>query len=180
MNPYVSGTYVLGVNVIPKAETYTDHDTVLAVQRALKAKGYDLGSTGPNHDGLDGEFGPHTSAAIKKFQSASGIPETGVVDYGVLLALGISPPSNASSSVDDGSAAAPLDSSSADGSGEGYAHVFTPPGAPARSAAASTPPTGFWGAPLFQGSPVKRWQGAVGAGGLLALVGGLVWIGARK
>jgi len=83
---------VVGADVPTEGATYTDHDTVLAVQRALSAKGFDPGP-------FDGLMGPKTSTAIKKMQAALGADQTGVIDYGVLLALGIPVPSNAPSSL---------------------------------------------------------------------------------
>lgn len=40
---------------------------VLTMQKELKAKGADLGSYGPNKDGLDGRLGPYTRRAADKF-----------------------------------------------------------------------------------------------------------------
>jgi len=40
---------------------------VLAMQKELKAKGADLGTFGPNKDGLDGRLGPYTRRAAEKF-----------------------------------------------------------------------------------------------------------------
>lgn len=96
-NPYLTGMRVLGssgaksmfaigTDTIPAAVSYTDHDTVLAVQTALKTKGYNPGT-------LDGIFGPNTSKAIKAMQKDAGIGTTGIVDYGVLMALGVQAPS---------------------------------------------------------------------------------------
>lgn len=83
---------VLGDVTIPSAGvTYTDAKTVTAVQAALVKKGYNCGKTGPNGDGVDGEFGPNTKAAIKKMQSDTGVPQTGVIDYGVISALQVTP-----------------------------------------------------------------------------------------
>lgn len=81
---------VLGVQTIPSAGVNynADHDTVLAVQKALKAKGYDPGK-------LDGVFGSKTSSAIKAMQKDANLPQTGDVDYGVLIALQVSAPSSA-------------------------------------------------------------------------------------
>lgn len=36
---------------------------IVKLQKELKAKGYDLGSYGPNNDGIDGIMGPYTQAA---------------------------------------------------------------------------------------------------------------------
>ena len=70
---------------VPAAVSYTDYDTVLAVQKALKARGYDPGK-------LDGLFGKNTSAAIKKMQKDLGVGQSGVCDYGVLMALKVPAP----------------------------------------------------------------------------------------
>lgn len=40
---------------------------VLTMQKELKAKGADLGTFGPNKDGLDGRLGPYTRRAADKF-----------------------------------------------------------------------------------------------------------------
>lgn len=40
---------------------------VLIMQKELKAKGADLGTFGPNKDGLDGRLGPYTRRAAEKF-----------------------------------------------------------------------------------------------------------------
>jgi hypothetical protein len=40
---------------------------VLTMQKELKAKGADLGTFGPNGDGLDGRLGPYTRRAAEKF-----------------------------------------------------------------------------------------------------------------
>ena len=74
-----------GADTVPSAVSYTDHDTVLAVQSALKQRGFDPGP-------LDGIFGPKTSKAIKSAQKAAGQGSTGVVDYGVLMMLGVRAP----------------------------------------------------------------------------------------
>jgi peptidoglycan hydrolase-like protein with peptidoglycan-binding domain len=47
---------------------------VRAVQEALRNRGYDLGAPG-----IDGRFGPLTSAAVLRFQARSGLPADGVV-----------------------------------------------------------------------------------------------------
>lgn len=68
--------------------TYTDAKTVAAVQAALVGRGYDLGATGPNKDGVDGVYGSKTKAAIKKLQGNAGLDQTGVITTQVLQALG--------------------------------------------------------------------------------------------
>lgn len=50
------------------------------IQRALVARGYDLGPWGPNKDGVDGQMGAKTITALRAFQKANGLAETGVVD----------------------------------------------------------------------------------------------------
>jgi len=70
---------------------YTDAKTVAAVQKALVSKGYDLGSSGPNKDGVDGVYGSKTKAAIKKMQKDAGEEQTGKIDEGVIMALKVTP-----------------------------------------------------------------------------------------
>jgi peptidoglycan hydrolase-like protein with peptidoglycan-binding domain len=82
---------VLGDVTIPTVATYTDAKTIAAVQSALVKKGYNCGTTGPNGDGVDGEFGPSTKKAILKLQSDAGIPQTGIIDSGVIMALQVTP-----------------------------------------------------------------------------------------
>lgn len=60
------------------------------IQRRLVDRGYDLGPWGPQKDGVDGQMGNATITALKAFQKASGLPETGVVD--VLTAAKLTAP----------------------------------------------------------------------------------------
>lgn len=46
-------------------------------QRALLARGYDLGAFGPEKNGVDGQWGPSSRRALIKFQNDSGLPATG-------------------------------------------------------------------------------------------------------
>lgn len=78
-------------SVVPTPVTYTDAKTVTAVQAALVAKGYDCGSSGPNGDGVDGQYGSNTASAVKKFQAALNWPQTGKIDPGVCAQLGVTP-----------------------------------------------------------------------------------------
>jgi peptidoglycan hydrolase-like protein with peptidoglycan-binding domain len=75
-------------NVIPQIQAnYTDTATVLAVQRALAAKGF------APKKGIDGKWGPDTSMALRSWEYESGSDDVdGVINYGVLLKLGVSPP----------------------------------------------------------------------------------------
>lgn len=55
---------------------------VTALQGALAAAGFDPG-------GIDGEYGPLTSAAVSKFQHARNLPVTGIADLTTLQTLGV-------------------------------------------------------------------------------------------
>jgi len=55
---------------------------VRSVQQALNDKGYNAGPT-------DGQWGPATEDAVRRFQRASGLPETGQLERPTLDALGI-------------------------------------------------------------------------------------------
>ena len=50
------------------------------LQQALKIKGYYKGT-------VDGKFGQHTENAVKAYQKAVGVPQTGKADYATILKL---------------------------------------------------------------------------------------------
>ncbi len=80
-----------------------DAEFIKGVQRALKKIGYDVGRFGPDHDGVDGDFGKTMERVLKKFQeehlaaldfSAFGktkddIRLDGVLDWLTLLGIDI-------------------------------------------------------------------------------------------
>jgi peptidoglycan hydrolase-like protein with peptidoglycan-binding domain len=86
MRAYRVGLDILGATTATAGATYTDYATVLAVQKALEAKGFHL------KKGVDGAYGPDTAQAIKAMQKVLGAEQSGVIDYGVLMALGVSAP----------------------------------------------------------------------------------------
>ncbi|MCP4439115.1 MAG: peptidoglycan-binding protein [Aureispira sp.] len=55
-------------------------DDVRVIQQLLVDKGFDLGAYGPKKDGVDGDCGNATKAAIKKFQKDNGITVTGIIE----------------------------------------------------------------------------------------------------
>jgi peptidoglycan hydrolase-like protein with peptidoglycan-binding domain len=55
---------------------------IRSVQQALKEKGFNAGPA-------DGVMGPHTEAALRKFQSANRLQATGQLDSSTVAALGI-------------------------------------------------------------------------------------------
>ena len=59
-----------------------DPATVRNVQQALNDKGYDPGP-------IDGQWGPNTEDAVRRFQQASGLPQTGGLEGSTLAALGV-------------------------------------------------------------------------------------------
>jgi len=67
------------------ASTASGHNTstVRAAQQALNDRGYDAGPA-------DGQWGATTQDAVKRFQRASGLPETGELGPSTLSALGVS------------------------------------------------------------------------------------------
>jgi peptidoglycan hydrolase-like protein with peptidoglycan-binding domain len=72
---------------------------MIAIQQKLKSLGYDLGTYGPNKDGVDGNYGRRTLAAIKSFQTKNGVKSTGWVGTVTAPLLGVDPMSgNVSSS----------------------------------------------------------------------------------
>jgi Putative peptidoglycan binding domain len=61
---------------------------VTALQSALVTAGFDPG-------GIDGDYGPLTSAAVSSFQRARNLPVTGIADPATLQSLGVSPDTSA-------------------------------------------------------------------------------------
>ena len=61
---------------------------VKELQKELKKRGYALGKTGPNKDGIDGDFGNKTLEATKKFQKAKKLYADGKVGKNTAHALG--------------------------------------------------------------------------------------------
>ena len=56
--------------------------TVRNAQVALNEKGYDVGK-------VDGQFGPSTQNAVRRFQSERGLAQSGRLDSATLAALGV-------------------------------------------------------------------------------------------
>jgi hypothetical protein len=61
--------------------------SVSEVQSALVQLGFNLGKSGPNHDGVDGVDGKKTHRATYDFQGCWNIDQTGLVDQATHLAL---------------------------------------------------------------------------------------------
>ena len=66
--------------------TSSRYDSALVrnVQQALNDRGYNAGS-------VDGQWGPSTEDAVRRFQQASGLPQTGELERSTLSALGVAP-----------------------------------------------------------------------------------------
>lgn len=65
----------------------SDASGVMKIQQFLKGKGYNLGSFGPNKDGVDGKMGHLTQQALKAYQKSKGLPETGTDDTATWKAI---------------------------------------------------------------------------------------------
>ena len=57
--------------------------TVRSAQDALNAQGYSVGA-------VDGQWGPNTSSAVRRFQADKGLAQSGTLDSATLAALGVS------------------------------------------------------------------------------------------
>ncbi len=66
------------------SQTSSRYDSALvrSVQQALNDRGYSAGS-------VDGQWGPATEDAVRRFQQASGLPQTGELERSTLAALGV-------------------------------------------------------------------------------------------
>lgn len=56
--------------------------TVKDAQVALNGQGYDAGA-------VDGQYGPNTQSAVRRFQADRGLAQTGTLDDATLAALGV-------------------------------------------------------------------------------------------
>lgn len=148
-NDYVLGSDILGTTIPTVGQTYNDKATVEAVQKALKAKGFDPGK-------IDGIYGPNTAAAIRKMQKALGAEETGTIDYGVMMVLRINAPQTTQVAVSE--------------PGASPAPAPAPGTSPSPSPQAKTP--SMWTKKVV--GPVTVWQ--IGAAALAAGVAGIVML----
>ncbi|WP_218082506.1 peptidoglycan-binding protein [Anthocerotibacter panamensis] len=64
---------------LSRANTQGSSPAVQQLQTDLKALGYNLGTSGPAHDGVDGQFGRTTQGIVRQFQQAHNLPDTGTV-----------------------------------------------------------------------------------------------------
>lgn len=67
-----NGAVVSEFEVKLRDSAYEADTTLIGFQRRLRQLGYQLGSTGLGHDGVDGRMGPKTDRAIQMFQADSG------------------------------------------------------------------------------------------------------------
>ena len=66
------------------AESSLSRDTILQVQQRLHDLGFYV------RDNIDGQWGPHTMAAVQNFQRSKGMTPSGQLDLQTLAALGLS------------------------------------------------------------------------------------------
>ncbi len=113
--------------------TTASSNDVMSAQQALKDKGHDPGA-------IDGRMGPNTRTALKNYQKAEGLKETGRLDSETRAHLGLassasssvtpsaSPATTSSSSMKTGPTGAPMP---ADTRGDTNVTATTPPNPPA-------------------------------------------------
>lgn len=65
------------------ANTTYDPALVRSAQQSLSDRGYNVGP-------VDGQWGPTTEGAVRQFQQAANLPQTGNLDRPTLSALGVS------------------------------------------------------------------------------------------
>lgn len=75
-----SASHRADATVTPR--TASDSGFVRSVQQALDAKGYNAGPA-------DGQWGPSTEEALRRFQDSQGIQPTGQLDARTVSALGV-------------------------------------------------------------------------------------------
>jgi peptidoglycan hydrolase-like protein with peptidoglycan-binding domain len=69
----------LMASIVTIAKGSTNVQAVKNWQGLLVAREYNLGTTGPKKDGVDGAFGATTDSATRAFQKAAGITVDGEV-----------------------------------------------------------------------------------------------------
>lgn len=79
------------INSFNQNATIDQVENMKAIQRKLKELKYNLGTFGPNKDGVDGRYGNLTLQAIKDFQGKNGIKRTGWVGSVTAPLLGVEP-----------------------------------------------------------------------------------------
>ena len=67
--------------------TYSTPNQIKNIQRDLKALGYNLGTTGPNNDGVDGDYGSMTKEAIRQFRVNNSLGSSTVASEATKQAL---------------------------------------------------------------------------------------------
>jgi peptidoglycan hydrolase-like protein with peptidoglycan-binding domain len=115
-----------------------NRDQVKAVQQALKDKGHDPGS-------IDGMMGPKTRQALKDFQKAQGLSDTGRLDAETRAKLGVAA-SSSMSSPSGSSSASPRTESGSSTSGSSSSGASSP-GSSSPGASQATPPAGSGSTP---------------------------------
>ena len=70
--------YTLGMRYLREG---CEGEDVRALQILLNGRGYDLGTAGPNKDGVDGVYGPKTQMAGQRFQGDENLEEDGVAGH---------------------------------------------------------------------------------------------------
>lgn len=78
--------FIRSTYVSPALSPLHAHDK-FALQAALVELGFDLGKTGPNGDGIDGDPGTLTRAALALFQRSVALPATGFTTDETIAAL---------------------------------------------------------------------------------------------
>lgn len=79
VEPPSSPTLTERLTTMPELAQGATGGAVRTLQGLLVARGYFLGTTGAAHDGIDGDFGALTHAAVVSFQGESHIAADGIV-----------------------------------------------------------------------------------------------------
>jgi hypothetical protein len=83
-----------GQDIISRTQNTQSAKNITTIQTKLKSLGYNLGTSGPNRDGIDGVYGKMTRDAIVDFQRKNSLTPDGIVGTNTATKLGVSPLSN--------------------------------------------------------------------------------------